>query len=100
LGAKVTLLVSMLVSVGGVGSTGHAATQMTANAEEKVQMTMSINSEIKDQPKLASRTCNAATRVDLHRKKRVKAKKHPGFAKKNGWLRAALQRGQVGIALL
>lgn len=89
MGAKITLLVSMLVSVGGVGGTNHVATQMTANTQEKVQMTMTINSGTKDHRKAASRDCDVPTHVERHSKKKTKEKRHLGPTKKNGRLRAA-----------
>jgi hypothetical protein len=79
----------MWVSVGGVGSTDHVATRISVKAQEEVQMTTTINSETKNHLKPASSTC-LATR---HGKKGSKAK-DLGKAKKNGWFRAALQRGR------
>jgi Ni/Co efflux regulator RcnB len=86
---KIALLVSMLVSVGGVSSTNHVATQVTAKAQEEVRMTMTINSETKDHRKNASSTCQTPNSVERHREKQTKVKHHRGIAKKNGWLRAA-----------
>jgi len=80
----------MWVSVGGVGSTDHVATRISVKAQEEVQMTTTINSETKNHLKPVSSTC-LATR---HGKKGSKAKHHLGKAKKNGWFRAALQRGR------
>lgn len=86
---KITLLVSMLVSVGGVGSINHVATQVTAKAQEEVRMTMTINSETKDHRKNVSSTCHPTNPAARHHEKPTKVKHHPGVAKKNGWLRAA-----------
>jgi len=80
----------MWVSVGGVGSTDHVATRISLKAQEEVQMTTTINSETKNHPKTASSSC-LTTR---HGEKGFKAKHHFGRAKKNGWFRAALQRGR------
>jgi hypothetical protein len=94
LGAKVILLVSMWVSVGGVNSTDHVATCISIKAQEEVQMTTTINSEIKGHRKPNSSACSAARHVLRHGKKGSKAKQNLVKAKENGWFRAALQRGR------
>lgn len=68
MGVKVILLVSMLVSVGGVGSTDHVATHVSLKAQEEVQMTTTINSETKEHQKSYSSTCIAAGHVLQHGK--------------------------------
>ena len=94
MGAKVILLVSMWVSVGGVDSTDHVATCISIKAQEEVQMTTTINSETKGHLKPTLSACSAAKHVSRHGKKRAKAKQNLGEAKENGWFRAALQRGR------
>jgi hypothetical protein len=90
LGARVILLVSMWVSVGGVSSTDHVAQRISLKAQEEVQMTTTINSETKNQLKPFSSTCIATKQG----KKGAEAKHHLGKAKRIGWFRAALQRGR------
>jgi hypothetical protein len=63
-------------------------------------MTMTINSDSKIHQEPASPTCHTPTRVVRLGKQGKPATRHLAEAKKNGWLGAALQRGQVGIALL
>jgi cell division ATPase FtsA len=92
LGAKVTLLASVWVSIGGVG-TAHVAASFRTQAQEAEQMKISINSNAKAKQETASKDAGAYHGV-RHRKKSSKVFHHLGKAK-NGWIGAALLRGRV-----
>jgi hypothetical protein len=92
LGAKVTLLASAWVSIGGVG-TAHVAASFRTQAKEAEQMTVSINSNAKAKQEPASKNAGAHHGV-RHCKKSSRVSHYLAKAK-NGWIGAALLRGRV-----
>jgi len=100
LGAKVILLVSMWVSVGGVGSTDHVATRISVKAQEGVQMTTTINSETKNHLKPASATGTATRHTSGQGRKGPRESVILGKQKRTGGLERRCSGAVDGIALL
>jgi hypothetical protein len=98
LGAKgvmvdwLTLLVSMWVSIGGVGGTAHVATQISAEVQETEHMTISVNSNAKASQKI-NPSCIARKDGTRHGRKNGSKVAYTLGKAKNGWLGAALRRG-------